>query len=223
MYTIRLMTLAALFVLTGCATKNYVHEYVNGQLQPVNARASAHDEALKGIAGRLDGVAAGLNGQNARLASVEGSLAGVKDQVTATSRTAQDALDRAMAAGKLAAGKLMYEVVLTDDAMRFALGRAELTAAARQSLDTLVTKLKAENANVFIEIQGHTDSRGSAAGNHALGLKRADAVREYLAIKGGLPLHRLNVISYGDAAPLASNKTRAGRMQNRRVVLVVLK
>ena len=49
------------------------------------------------------------------------------------------------------------------------------------------------------------------------------AVYHYLHTKGGLPLHRMNVISYGESRPVASNMTEAGRKQNRRVVLVVLK
>ncbi len=80
----------------------------------------------------------------------------------------------------------------------------------------------ADNKPVYIEVQGHTDNVGSEKYNQELGQSRAEAVRRYLNQKDGFPLHRMNVISYGKAAPVASNKNRQGRAQNRRVVLVVL-
>jgi outer membrane protein OmpA-like peptidoglycan-associated protein len=53
-------------------------------------------------------------------------------------------------------------------------------------------------------------------------MERAEAVRMYLNREHGIPLHRINVISYGEAEPIADNGSRDGRAQNRRVVLVVL-
>ena len=82
-------------------------------------------------------------------------------------------------------------------------------------------KLKADNKNVYLEIQGHTDSTGSKSGNMRLGEERAEAVRLFMN-QQGVPLNRMSTISYGDAAPVAPNTTREGRAQNRRVVLVVL-
>ena len=79
------------------------------------------------------------------------------------------------------------------------------------------------NEEVFIEIQGHTDSIGSEKYNLRLGEARAESVRRYLNSQHGLPLHRLSVISYGESAPLTDNETREDRAQNRRVALVVLK
>ena len=82
-------------------------------------------------------------------------------------------------------------------------------------------QLKGNNQNVFIEIQGHTDNLGGDDYNEKLGEERAEAVRRYLS-KQGMPLHRMQVITYGEVEPVADNKTRDGRSQNRRVVLVVL-
>ena len=117
----------------------------------------------------------------------------------------------------------MHEVVLTDDQLRFGPGRATLTAEARAMLDDFAARLKAENQNIYIEIQGHTDSIGEEAANLRLGQLRAEAVRDYLNRSGGIPLHRMAVISYGESQPVADNRYRHGREQNRRVVLVVLK
>ena len=58
--------------------------------------------------------------------------------------------------------------------------------------------------------------------NEKLGLERAEAVKRYLYEQHQIPLHKINVISYGEDKPVAPNKTRDGRAQNRRVVVKVL-
>lgn len=141
----------------------------------------------------------------------------------AVSATAKEALDRAIAAGRLAEGKLVYETVVSEELSDFSLDRASLSETGKQSLKAFAEKLRTENQNVFIEIQGHTDTSGTPAGNMRLGRMRAEVVRDYLHKECGLPLHRLSVISYGETRPLADNKTRDGRVKNRRVELVVLK
>lgn len=225
---------------TGCATKEYVHEYVDGQLKPVKAHVQSVDEREARTAGSLKNLSmaveanhaetkAGLAGLDARLAKNE--AANAKNEAAAAknaadiaqlSKTAQEALDRASAAGKLAAGKLVYEVVLTDDTLKFKTKSAELGKEAMAALDDFAAKLKGDNKDVFVEIQGHTDSRGEAAFNMRLGEERAQAVRRYLNMKGGIPLHRMAAISYGESEPVASNMNKEGRSKNRRVVLVVL-
>lgn len=151
-----------------------------------------------------------------RLSVVENGLAGV-------SATAKEALDRAVAAGKLAEGKLLLETVLTDDIAQFAFDKATLSKTARDELKAFADKLKAENKNVYIEIQGHTDNIGGARKNLELGQARADAVMAYLHTEAGLPLHRMDAVSYGETRPVGDNKTKAGRALNRRVALIVLK
>ena len=89
-------------------------------------------------------------------------------------------------------------------------------------LDELANKLKAAPAGNFIEIEGHTDATGSPATNERLGLARAENVKRYLYQTYQIPLHKINVISYGEEKPVAPNNTRAGRAQNRRVVVKVL-
>ena len=139
----------------------------------------------------------------------------------ALDRTSRDALDRATAAGKLAEGKFVYSMVMSDDTVKFALGKYSLTPAGEAALTAFVDKLKADNKNVYVEIQGHTDSSGPPAYNMRLGAQRADMVRQFLN-KQGVALNRMNSISYGEEAPVAPNNNRAGRAQNRRVVLIVL-
>ena len=137
------------------------------------------------------------------------------DQVT------KEALDRATAAGKLAEGKFLYSMVLTDDSLKFPVDSAKLSQEAEQRLMAFADKLKNDNRNVYLEIQGHTDSSGSDAINQRLGQQRAEAVRLFMN-KRGVPLNRMSTISYGKVEPVANNKTRVNRAQNRRVVLIVM-
>ena len=136
-------------------------------------------------------------------------------------KTSQDALDRANAAGKLAEGKFLYQEVLSDDSMKFPVDKADLSPEATARLDAFIEKLKADNQNVYVEVQGHTDATGAKPFNYKLGEERAEAVRRYLN-QHGVALNRIGTISYGPDAPVAPNTTRDGRKQNRRVVLIVL-
>ena len=156
--------------------------------------------------------------------SVEQSQTRLKEhdsKIADLSRETQEAMERAQSAEKLAQGKLLYEVTLKDDDVKFAYNKANLSDNAKDILQNLVNQLKADNKNVYIEVQGHTDSRGTPDYNLKLGEERADAVRRYLSDQG-IPLHRINTISYGETRPLADNKTKEGRSTNRRVVVVVL-
>ena len=135
--------------------------------------------------------------------------------------TAKDALDRANAAHKLAEGKFLYQVVLSDDSVKFPTNVHALSPEAQQRLNELADRLKNENRNVYLEIQGHTDARGSADLNDKLGEARAEAVRRYLN-QQGIALNRMSTISYGKDSPVAPNDTPQGRAQNRRVVIIVL-
>lgn len=135
--------------------------------------------------------------------------------------TAREALQRADAAGKLAQGKFVYSPMLSDDSIKFAPGKSTLSAEAQSRLDAFVSKLKADNRNVYIEVQGHTDATEGKAGAYRLGEARAEAVRRYLS-KQGVSLNRISTISYGADSPVGEGASKAAREANRRVVLIVL-
>ena len=86
----------------------------------------------------------------------------------------------------------------------------------------MVNQLKADPKGVYIEIEGHTDNVGAQDVNERIGLERAEAVKRYLYEQHQIPLHKINVISYGEDKPVAPNNTKDGRAQNRRVVIKVL-
>lgn len=225
--TAKLLVMA--LMLSGCATKEYVHEYVQSQLKPattrieaLESRANTTDAAIKSGAVGLDATSKRLDDAVITLRVHGDRLNKNEADIAQISKTAQEALERAAAAGKLAEGKMAYEVVLSEDKVKFGHSKALLSKEAMDALDQIASKIKSEGRGVFVEVQGHTDSTGSEAVNLKVGQKRADAVRRYLYAKGGIPLHRLSTISYGESMSVASNMNRDGRAKNRRVVLVVL-
>jgi outer membrane protein OmpA-like peptidoglycan-associated protein len=143
-------------------------------------------------------------------------------EIVKVSQSAQEALKRAQEAGILAKGKVVFEQTFTEDRVKFRTNSAELNDDAKAALDEFAGKVKELNRAVWIEVQGHTDSTGTEAINDALGEKRAEAVRRYLARKHQLAIQRMTTISYGDTLPADQGKGRAARAANRRVVLVVL-
>ena len=155
------------------------------------------------------------------VAVVDGRVTATDQRVTEVAGTAGEALSRATAAQKLAEGKFLYEVVLSDDSVKFPADVDTLSPEAEARLAELVQRLKSENRNVYLEIQGHTDASGPEGYNNALGASRAEAVRRYLSVQG-VALNRMATISYGEEAPVAPNNTPDGRAQNRRVAIVVL-
>ena len=145
----------------------------------------------------------------------------VDTRVTGVEGTAGQALQRANDAHKLAEGKFLYQVVLSDDSVKFPTDAAALSPEAEQRLAQFAQRLQSENRNVYLEIQGYTDATGTPEHNNQLGEQRAEAVRRFLN-RQGVALNRMATISYGQEQPVASNETPEGRSQNRRVTIVVL-
>ncbi len=192
-----IVVVIGLFVVSlGCATKKQVRKEVDridSEMETIESSVEQNQVRLKEHDSKIDTL----------------------------SKETKEAMERAQAAEKLAQGKLLYEITLTDEDVRFGFNQSELTDNARNVLESLITQLKADNRNVFIEVQGHTDALGTEDYNMKLGQERADAVRRYLS-ENGIPLHRISTISYGETRPLTENKNKKGRSTNRRVVIIVL-
>ena len=164
-----------------------------------------------------------------KLASVSTQIEDLQTKQKATdvkigelSQEAADALKRAQEAGVLAKGKVVFSETFKEDRVKFKTDKYELSKDAQAALDEFAGRVKALNEQYFVEIQGHTDDTGGKRYNEDLGQRRADEVRRYLSRSQQLPLNRMSTISYGDTLPVASNKTKKGRAENRRVVIVVL-
>ena len=200
--------LVASIALSGCATKKYVAMEVGGVNQKVDGLSTQVEqtqERVKRTEVRIDEV---NTSSQAGIAEAKGS--------------AQAAMTKAADAEKAAKGKLIYTVTLSNDKVTFPVNRAVVGDDAKALIDEAIAQLKAENKGVYFEIEGHTDSTGPEEYNLKLGDDRAMAVRNYLHDQHGIALNRMQVISYGETKPVADNKTKENRAQNRRVVIKVL-
>jgi outer membrane protein OmpA-like peptidoglycan-associated protein len=211
-------------IVPACATKGFVREEVGAVNTKVDTLGGTVEQAQQRIGqnetriGAVDqkAEAAGKAAADARSAATDARSAADKAQASATAVNGR--VDAVVAATR----RLIYEVTLSEDQGNFKFGSADLPDEAKARLDDVVNKLKADPQNVFIEIEGHTDNVGSTLGNERLGMERAETVKRYLYEQHQIPLHKMNVISFGEEKPVAPNNTRDGRAMNRRVVLKVL-
>jgi peptidoglycan-associated lipoprotein len=200
--------LAVGVALSGCAKKSYVQREVG----EVNEKVDA-------LSGEVEKTQERVHQNEAQIAAVDKNA---QTGIAEAKGSAQAAMTKAEAAEVAAKGKLIYTLTLSNDKVRFPLNKAELSDEAKAMIDEAVGPLVKANRGVYFEIEGHTDSTGDADYNMKLGEERALAVRDYLAKAHGIALNRLNIISYGETEPVADNKTREGRAQNRRVVIRIL-
>ncbi|HJQ99838.1 MAG TPA: OmpA family protein [Candidatus Polarisedimenticolaceae bacterium] len=175
---------------------------------------------------RMKGVESGLETQEKRTTDLARETDGRITEVKGTAEKAVElgttALSKAESAEKAARGKVLWTTTLSDDSVKFTFDGEKVPTEAQAILDDLASKVKGMDKGVYLEIEGHTDNIGSEDYNEHLGELRAEAVRNYLAEKAGIPLHIMNVISFGESKPVAENNTREGRSKNRRVVVRVL-
>jgi outer membrane protein OmpA-like peptidoglycan-associated protein len=218
---IALMTLSG---TTACATKKFVRTSVgevNDKVDSMGRSLEETQERTRRNEGRIIEV-------DQKAAAAQQSATQANDAASAARSAANDAGSKATEAGNKfdvmdkANKRLVYEVVLSEDQGNFKFGKAELPDAARARLDEMVSQLKQDPKAVYLEIEGHTDNVGGKFVNDKIGLERAESVKRYLYEQYQIPLHKMNVISYGEDKPVAPNNTKAGRAQNRRVVIKVL-
>jgi peptidoglycan-associated lipoprotein len=215
------IALATVTVMAGagsaCATKKFVRgqvDDVNGRVETLGQSLEATQQQTKDNAGRIV--------QVDQKADQAGSAAKTAQTAATTAQGAAQAAAAKANAVEVASKRLLFQVVISDDQGNFKLGKADLPDDVRAKLDELANKLKADPAGNYIEVEGHTDSTGTPVVNEKLGLARAENVKRYLYETYQIPLHKINVISYGEQKPVAPNNTRDGRAQNRRVVVKVL-
>jgi peptidoglycan-associated lipoprotein len=206
---------------TACATKKYVRTSVGEVNQKVDSQGRAIEETQERTRkneGRISEVdtKAAAAAQAAQAANDAAAAAhSAANAVGSEANTKFDAIDKA-------SKRLVYEVVLSEDQGNFKFGKTTLPDEAKSKIDEMVAQMKQDPKNIYLEIEGHTDNVGDKVTNEKIGLARADAVKRYLYEQYQIPLHKMNVISYGKDKPVAPNKTKAGRAQNRRVVIKVL-
>jgi outer membrane protein OmpA-like peptidoglycan-associated protein len=105
--------------------------------------------------------------------------------------------------------------------LTFPSGSSRLDDSGRGLIDRLQEALEIYPRSQ-VRVEGHTDSSGSPGANQSLSQKRATAVASYLIESAGLQAFRVNAMGYGDTRPVTSNRTAAGRAQNRRIDVVII-
>ena len=202
---------------TACATKGYVRDRVG----TVNDKVESVSRSLEETQERTQKTEAAIADANQKIVQVD-QKATAANEVAVTAQTAADSAASKAAAVEVATKRIVYEVTLSEDQGNFKFGKSALPAAAKARIDEVVQQLKASPNGAYIEVEGYTDNRGGKAYNDRLGVDRAESVKRYLYEEHHIPLHRISVIGYGSDKPIAPNATKAGRAQNRRVVIKVL-
>lgn len=192
---------------TGCASK----KYVMGEVATL-------DQKVEGVETSVEENQKRIKEHDEQLTTL-GSL--IKEQESELSKQRTEFDGKLSEVKKMAQGKLLFEEVLKNDEAKFNFDSWELSEGAKEELDKFVEVLIAQDKGVYLEIQGHTDNTGPEEWNLILGKRRAEAVMQYLHKKYNIPLHRMEVISYGSDVPVGDNSTREGRAQNRRVIILV--
>lgn len=232
-YSKTMMICAAGFVLagagTGCATK----KYVNRQISPVEQRVGGVEKKTTEQASALEGLNTDISKTRERVGDLDAGLQKTTQAAAEANAAAQQANSAAQQAGQSAKdarayaeqrGNTLEQFIEARDRFKlarteqilFRSGSAVLTNEAKAALDA-IAKDSSGKARLILEIQGFTDNTGPAHTNIALSQRRAEAVVRYLTTIHNIPLRSIHLIGSGEEAPMADNKTRQGRKQNRRV------
>jgi peptidoglycan-associated lipoprotein len=208
-------------IAPACASKKFVRTEVGNVNQKVDTLGTSLEETQERT--RQNETRIGAVDQKAEAAGKSASEArsaaeAARARADEVGKEVNSRVDDVVASSR----RLVYEVTLSEDQGNFKFGKTELPDEAKARLDEMVGQLKADPKGVFIEIEGHTDNVGTKTLNERLGLERAETVKRYLYEQHQIPLHKMNVITYGEDKPVAPNNSREGRAQNRRVVIKVL-
>src|SRR6188474_2434582 len=204
---------AAVFAVAGCET-------VNPYTQETQTSKAAKGAGIGAAAGAVVGLLTkGDKLQNALIGAGVGALAG--GGVGYYMDVQEAKLRQRLEGTGVSVTRMGDNITLNMPSnITFALNSADLNGQFFNALDGVSMVLK-EYDKTVVEVAGHTDSSGSDQYNQALSERRAQAVAGYLS-SHGVKTQRLITIGAGEAHPMASNDTEAGRAQNRRVELTIV-
>jgi len=206
---------ASLPFTVGCATKNYVRNEVTPTINKVN---ELDDLTAKNTRDIKDVDVRAQQG----IQQASGKAAAADEKALAAGQAANQANQNATQAGNRVtslAGTVEnldnYQPV-SDTTVLFAFNKADLTRKGKQALDEFAQQMQSQN-HYIVQVEGYTDSTGSADYNYQLSQRRADTVIQYLAQKYNIPAFKIFLIGLGKDNPVAQNTSAAGRAKNRRV------
>jgi len=208
--------LAASMVATvGCSSKNYVKQQTTPLINKTNELddlTAKNSKDIKDVDARAQ---AGIAAVNAKTADVEQKAQTAGQNATQAQQMADAANGRVSVLTNTVANLDNYHAV-AETSVKFGFNKDNLTPKAQQALDQLAGSI-ASTKGYIIALEGGTDSVGPADYNYDLSQRRANSVIQYLASKYNVPAHKIYVIGLGKDKPVETNKTSAGRADNRRV------
>ena len=208
------LMIGALFFNSGCvATQDWVQGFVKEQIFPVEKRISETEAGMTKMGDRVTAVDARVDGMAKQIADLESRLS----QTNAKADQALDSLKRLKPEKKM--------VLNFTEGAHFASNSIQFSSQAKMDIDSFLSDVSGhadQNSFMFI-VAGHTDSVGSNRFNYELSKRRAESIADYLTTERKIDPTRLVVVGYGDSAPVADNRTQAGRAKNRRVEILVYK
>lgn len=213
----------------GCATKKYVTKTIDPvekRVSSAEAKATEQEKSIDGLETDLSRTKEKLNDLDStgrktaeRVEVVGNQATQAQSTATAAQRQAQDARTyaetRSTELERFIEGRDRYQMTKEQHVL-FPVGRAELTKEGEAALEEIAKEAQAKNRFIF-EIQGYTDSTGSKNLNYDLSQRRAETVVRVLTGTHKVPLRVIHLIGSGPDDPVANNRTRDGRKQNRRV------
>lgn len=209
-----------LIMTAGCATKNYVRNQTTPLIQHTNEledQTAANHRNLQDVDQRAT---QGIQQAQAAANNADQKAVSAGQAANQAQQSAQEALNHADSLASVVSNIDTYHQV-ADASVHFAFNKATLTRKDKQELDNFGAQLGSAKSYI-LEITGGTDSTGSKAYNYQLSERRAETVAQYLATKYNVPPHKFYLIGIGKDVEVASNKTRAGRAENRRVKIQLL-
>ncbi len=206
---------ASMAATVGCASKNYVKSETTPLINKTNELddlTAKNSKDIKDVDARAQ---AGIAAVNAKTADVE-QKAQTAGQNAASAQQMADAANTRVGVLTNTVANLDNYHAVAETSVKFGFNKDNLTPKAKEALDQLAGSI-ASTKGYIIALEGGTDSVGPADYNYDLSQRRANSVIQYLASKYNVPAHKIYVIGLGKDKPVESNKTNAGRADNRRV------
>ncbi|HUO59257.1 MAG TPA: OmpA family protein [Candidatus Acidoferrales bacterium] len=206
---------ASMAFTAGCTTKKSVNAQITPVMNKVNELDDMTAKTNRDIKDLDTRTTQGVNDVNTRLAGVEQKTTSASAQADQAQQLANNTAHGVDVLQTRVANLDNYHPI-AETSVKFGFNKATLDKKARADLDQLVQQT-ANNKNYIVQVEGGTDSVGSADYNYQLSQHRAAAVVQYLAEQHGIPAHRIYVIGLGKDKPVAENRDSHGRAENRRV------
>jgi peptidoglycan-associated lipoprotein len=226
--TALLAVVATAGITTGCASRKYVRTQVGSSANEINAKMDEKDKSLQNGVDQNGSQISELNGvtreNSQQISSLDNGLKSTDSKATQAMTVGQSAQSAATQAGNHV-NTLDQEfqnrnhyTQLSENSVEFKFNSFTIDKDQFAALDEIASKLKSDPDAILV-LEGRTDNAGDASYNIMLGEKRLDSVIRYLVVEQGVPMQQIYKTSFGKDHPVADNKTKEGRAQNRAVVI----